>query len=215
MYEFLTKVVADSRKYSDYETVEKSQPDRIGHHQLMKCFMRAASSEKKTGRLLFRMVRYFKPNTIIRLGDPLGINTHYLVKGYPKTRLVIIHVTNSGANLTQEIFEKPTVSNIEIHAGNPISLLRELLTSATGIVMIIIDHPLNKETVMECFANLLPSINNNSILIFNNLNNDKEIISAWKEIIKHPKVTATAHLFRLGIVFFKKELSKQDFIIRF
>jgi hypothetical protein len=39
--------------------------------------------------------------------------------------------------------------------------------------------------------------------------------NAWEAIKNNDKVTATIDLFRLGIVFIKKELSKQNFIIRY
>jgi hypothetical protein len=38
---------------------------------------------------------------------------------------------------------------------------------------------------------------------------------AWNTIRKHPKVKVSIDLFHMGIVFFKEELSKEDFTIRF
>jgi hypothetical protein len=38
---------------------------------------------------------------------------------------------------------------------------------------------------------------------------------AWNEITEYEGVTVSIDLFRIGIVFLKKELSKQKFIIRF
>jgi hypothetical protein len=37
---------------------------------------------------------------------------------------------------------------------------------------------------------------------------------AWQTIKQHPKVTATLDSFYWGVVFFKKELSKENFKIR-
>jgi hypothetical protein len=37
----------------------------------------------------------------------------------------------------------------------------------------------------------------------------------WKEIQDHPSVIITIDLFRMGLVFFKEGLSKEDFILHF
>ena len=39
--------------------------------------------------------------------------------------------------------------------------------------------------------------------------------NAWEYIKKHKKTTVTIDLFFIGIVFIKKELSKENFKIRF
>jgi hypothetical protein len=38
---------------------------------------------------------------------------------------------------------------------------------------------------------------------------------AWQEIIKHPSVSISIDVFMMGIVFFNKGFSKQDFKIRY
>ena len=38
---------------------------------------------------------------------------------------------------------------------------------------------------------------------------------AWKSICAEPKVKVTLDLGRMGVVFFREELSKEDFILNF
>jgi hypothetical protein len=38
---------------------------------------------------------------------------------------------------------------------------------------------------------------------------------AWEEIKSNPLVTVTIDLFFLGLVFFRKEQAKENFIVRF
>ena len=38
---------------------------------------------------------------------------------------------------------------------------------------------------------------------------------AWKVICRHPKVKVTIDIYQMGFVFFREELSKEDFILRF
>ena len=38
---------------------------------------------------------------------------------------------------------------------------------------------------------------------------------AWETIKEHPRVTVTIDLFFIGLVFFKSDQAKEDFIIRY
>ncbi|TDA94761.1 class I SAM-dependent methyltransferase, partial [Halomonas marinisediminis] len=42
----------------------------------------------------------------------------------------------------------------------------------------------------------------------------KGMQEAWTHIKKHPKVTVSIDTFYWGIVFFRKEQEKEDFVIR-
>ena len=53
------------------------------------------------------------------------------------------------------------------------------------------------------------------ILIFDDIHWSEDMNEAWKIICSHKSVTLTLDLFQFGIVFLKKELSKQDFIISY
>lgn len=43
----------------------------------------------------------------------------------------------------------------------------------------------------------------------------KEMTKAWEYIKAHPSVTVTVDLFWIGLVFFRKEQVKEDFVLRF
>ncbi|UCG26655.1 MAG: SAM-dependent methyltransferase, partial [Bacteroidales bacterium] len=75
------------------------------------------------------------------------------------------------------------------------------------------DH--RKENVIDYFMTCLPFRNNNTIFIFDDIHWSVDMEDAWKIIKKHPEVKVTIDLFQLGVVFFRTELSKQDFVIKF
>jgi hypothetical protein len=39
--------------------------------------------------------------------------------------------------------------------------------------------------------------------------------AAWKQIISDPAVKVSIDLFNIGIIWFRNELSKEDFVLRF
>ena len=57
--------------------------------------------------------------------------------------------------------------------------------------------------------------NNNTLFVFDDIHWSQGMENAWKSIKEHPKTTVTIDLFFIGIVFIKKELSKENFTIRF
>jgi len=52
-------------------------------------------------------------------------------------------------------------------------------------------------------------------LVFDDIHWSQEMNEAWEQIKLHPQVQVTIDLFQLGIVFFKKELSKEHFVLRY
>lgn len=67
----------------------------------------------------------------------------------------------------------------------------------------------------ELLSKLLPFISNESAVIIPHIHASKEAIIGWKRIINEKEVQVSMDLFFVGLVFFRKESSKQDFQLRF
>jgi predicted O-methyltransferase YrrM len=81
--------------------------------------------------------------------------------------------------------------------------------------MVFFDGNHKKEATLRYFDMCLSHIHNNSILLFDDIHWSKGMKEAWENIRQHPSVVVSIDLFSMGIVFFRKELSKQDFVLRF
>jgi xanthine dehydrogenase molybdopterin-binding subunit B len=62
---------------------------------------------------------------------------------------------------------------------------------------------------------LLRSAHNDTVFVFDDIHWSVSMQKAWDEIIDHDRVTVSVDIFRMGMVFLRKELSKQKFVIRF
>lgn len=71
-----------------------------------------------------------------------------------------------------------------------------------------------KAAVLNKFEQLLPTINNNTILILNHIHASPQMEEAWTIIKHYPGVTVTIDTFTWGFVFFRNEQQKEHFIIR-
>jgi predicted O-methyltransferase YrrM len=167
------------------------------------------------GRLLFRMVQKFKPANILELGTSLGISASYMAAANPDCKIYTIEGCPELALMAEETFNRPAAGQVEIVQGDFDVVLPGVLQRMGSLDMVFIDGNHRKEPVLNYFHQILERVHNDSVLIFDDIHWSAEMESAWHEICAHEKIKVTIDLFQLGLVFFKKELSKEDFIIRY
>ena len=80
--------------------------------------------------------------------------------------------------------------------------------------LIFIDGHHNKKATLNYFNSLLDYIDNDSIIIIDDIHWSRDMLEAWEIIKKNKQVTLTIDTFYWGLVFFRKEQAKEDFIIR-
>jgi len=80
---------------------------------------------------------------------------------------------------------------------------------------LIIFHNLLLISTEDFIKNLHPIISNQSAVIIPHIYASKESIIRWKSLIKNIGVRVSMDLFFIGILFFRKESTKQNFRLRF
>lgn len=173
------------------------------------------SINKKSGELLFRFGELFRPATILELGTSLGISTIYLSLAAPESQIITIEGCIDSAHLAEDNFEKTGLKNIKVIIGRFEEKLAEALTRMPSPDLIFIDGNPAKEPTLAYFRQCLQHINSRTVIIINNICRSTEMRKAWKSICAEPKVKVTLDLGRMGVVFFREELSKEDFILNF
>ena len=81
--------------------------------------------------------------------------------------------------------------------------------------LIFIDGHHQMQPTLAYFKRLKQCANNNTIFIFDDIHWSPDMEKAWIEIIADKDVSLSVDLFFLGIVFIRKELSKQHFELKF
>ncbi|MGM0934905.1 MAG: O-methyltransferase [Bacteroidota bacterium] len=84
----------------------------------------------------------------------------------------------------------------------------------TSFDLIYFDGHHTKEATLKYFKLLLPTAHNDSVFVFDDIHWSRGMEEAWEIIKKHPEVRVSIDTFHLGLIFFRKEQVKQDFIIR-
>ena len=235
VFDFIKFVKNDRHKYYCYDLIETERlallkrqdyievEDYGAGSNVIKANKRlvskmAASSlkPKRFAQLLFRIVQYYKPNTILELGTSFGITSAYLASGNKTARLYTLEGASSIAAIAQNNFKKLHIDNILLIEGNFDKTLLPLLSSLQRIDMAFVDGNHKKEPTLYYFAEMLKKSTEETILIFDDIHWSKEMEEAWDVIKKNDAVTLSIDLFFIGIVFLKKDFKvKHHYSIRF
>ncbi len=184
-------------------------------YRKVKDITKYSAINEKFGELLFRLIEYFKPKTILELGTSLGIGSLYLAMPNSKAKIYTIEGCPETAKKASKNFKELKIKNIQQKIGNINTELPELLKNLEKLDFVYFDGNHQKNATINYFNQCLSKKHNNTIFWFDDINWSKGMNEAWEEIKKNKDVSLTIDLFFCGIVFFKKELSKEDFIIRF
>ncbi len=171
-----------------------------------------AGSTIKRAKLMYRLVNYFNPDTILELGTSLGIATHAMSLANPKTKITTIEGCPNISKFSKTNFRKHNLDNIDMKIGDFKKTINQLSNNNYDFVFFDGNH--QKEATLNHFETLLQTSNNDSVFVFDDIYWSKGMTEAWKSIKQHPKVTVTIDTFFWGFVFFRKEQVKEHFTIR-
>ncbi len=168
----------------------------------------------KYGRLLYRIVRRLRPHNILELGTSVGIGTSYLAVASAHTRLTSVEgcpATHAVA-LTHPLLQR---EGIRLLCGSFDQALEEFRREGQSFDLVFIDGDHSYEGTLRYFTTLKELVHPGTLLIFDDIHWSEGMEAAWMQIKRDPEVRLTLDMFRFGLVFLKKELSKQDIILRF
>lgn len=164
--------------------------------------------------LLQKIIRYFKPINILEIGTSLGIGTVAISSVAKNAKITSLEGCPETA-LTASKYLKQHIPNtkINIEVGE-FSKTLPLVIKNTSFDLVYFDGNHRKKPTIDYFELALMSTHNDSLFIFDDIHWSKEMEEAWEYIKQHKKVSVTIDLYHIGIVFFRKEQVKQDFIIK-
>lgn len=231
VYDLITNCFYDNQYYEDYRIISKYRNNLKKNTSLINVKDLGAGSKllssksrrisdiskkagitKKRAQLLYRLVKFFQPNSILELGTSLGMSTYSLSIGNPKAKIYTVEGCPETASMAKEQFKLYKLDNIVLIVDEFKNALDELKTNKFDLMFIDGNH--QKESTITYFNTLLNSAKNDSIMIFDDIHWSKGMTQAWEVIKNSPKVAFTIDTFYWGFVFFRKGLEKQHFKIR-
>lgn len=179
----------------------------------------AKNSQKpaRFGRLLYRLIRRTKAYNVLDLGTSLGVTTAHLAEAAKETggRVTTFEGCPQTAAVARQNFDQLGIRNVTIVIGNLDETLVEQVKTLPPLDFVFFDANHRYEPTVRYFETCLTNIQNDTVFVFDDIHWSAEMEQAWQYIKAHPAVTVTVDLFWVGLVFFRQEQPRQDFILRF
>ncbi|PSR57205.1 SAM-dependent methyltransferase [Adhaeribacter arboris] len=233
VFDFYNRVIIHTGTYRIFPVIEKIRQDLFKSNKLIQIIdfgagsqirntptktishiARTAANPPHTAQLLFRLINFQQPATILEIGTNLGITTSYLAAAKKKARVYTLEGCLDLVQQAQSLFKKLKLKNIEVLTGNFDDTLPALLTTINTLDFVLFDGNHRYEPTLRYFEWCRVKATETSIFVFDDIYWSKEMQQAWRQICAHPEVMISIDLFYLGLVFFRKNQPKQHFTIR-
>lgn len=235
VYELVEKVFRDNTKYDDFDLLNdvharyKKRTDKVetldfgansGSRKFVVKYKSVGKLVKKSGHtkkqleLLFRLARYFKPDQILELGTSVGISTAYLGKGWPKAKLVTMEGSMGIASVADDNLKRRGVE-VELEVGEFSAIIDHVLENIEKLDLVFFDGNHRMEATLNYFEKCVAKSHEESVFIFDDIHWSPGMELAWRKIQKDQRVSISVDIYWAGIVFFRKGIEKQNFVIRY
>lgn len=234
IFKLATRIIHDYAPFYCYAEIEEERKSLLNNHSFIqvndlgtgkaknkstqrKISALAKNSLKpaKQAQLLFRLINYFGYRNLLEIGTSLGITSSYLAKTDSRAKLISLEGCENTAGLAQETFRKLNINNVELLVGDFSKTLPQALEKFNQLDFVFFDGNHTKSATLNYFEHCLEKIHNETLFVFDDIYLNRDMEAAWESIKNHPQVRVSLNLFHLGLVFFRKELSKQHFNLRF
>jgi|GEM_PF-10957 len=234
VFELYTKIIQAKTNFSVFEEIENLRKKLYKNRTIIEItdfgagsriyktnqreirqIAKSAEKNPKFGKLLFRLIKYFEPTTIFDLGTSLGITTIYESKAYDSAKIFTFEGCPATAAIAKQNFEALACENIEIIVGNIDKTLPQKLEEIKQLDFAFFDANHRFEPTVNYFEQCLEKVTEKSIFVFDDIHWSEEMHDAWRVIKNHPDVMISIDLFYVGLIFFRKNQPKQEFVLRF
>ena len=232
VFDFVTKCFYDKTNYPEYEVLKSYRNSLLNNKNTIEvtdfgagsrvfksntreigAIAKNAGISVQNAELLFRIVRYFQPEQILEIGTSLGLATSALALANQNAKITTLEGCPNTIKQAQLQLQKFNFNSIDFVNTEFSSHFNSSDFRLSTFDLIYFDGNHSKKATLEYFNLLLPTISNDTVWIFDDIHWSQDMEEAWTEIKNHPQVTVTIDTFQWGIVFFRKEQSKEHFII--
>lgn len=176
----ITSVIYEKRPYYAYRTLkERKFTPLLPHYRA------------KVNRLLFRLVNYLRPCTLLEVGVGNGASIGYMRAARSSMQSATIKGTDCAKTLVQ---------------------LADKLGEMGQVDFLHIAHTPHYREVFEA---AMPYLHGQSCVVVGNIYGSKDKKQWWKELRQDPRVRLTFDLYDVGLVFFDPKRHKQNYIVNF
>jgi len=226
LFRLITEVVENKRKLPEYKIFkdlkenamnileDSSEPSLSAvYHQFNlppanpHRLYRKVEMPLRYAKVVFRLLREFKPLSVINYGPTLGANLALLAMAN-KDSLVYQYINDAAyEQISNHLLKYLTISNVRFFSES--SVLSD------NPSFLIINYPFNPAVSREVVRKRLELHGDDDVMIIRGIHESKAMQAIWKVVIASERVRVSLDLFEIGIALFRKGLQKENFIQRF
>jgi predicted O-methyltransferase YrrM len=178
-------------------------------------FVRRSSVSTRYGSLLYRIIRWSRPEMILELGTGLGISTIYLSSGAPEVPLHSIEGNKERAAIAAQLICRSCSGPVSIHWGEMEQKLEEILPLLPARFVAFVDGNHHYKPTVNYVRELVSRAGDEALIVMDDIYWSRGMNRAWKEVCSWPEVRVSIDLFHSGILLLRKDLHKTNFKIKF
>lgn len=145
----------------------------------------------KKAQVLARLIVLIGPKNILYIGSS-EVNARIITQVSPNSNIISIEV-------------RPDFVNLDTILGGDINTLD----------FVFYDRDADVKKIKMVFDKCLNFKNNNSVFVFNNIYHTNAMLETWDYVKNHSESIVSIDLFHMGIVLFRKEMSRQQIKYRY
>lgn len=234
LWEFWKNVVSTKAPYSAYEkihTLSRAQQNNYTKVRILDLgaggrdvsersttvadIAKGSGIRKKYGELLFRTVNYFQAGIIIEFGTSLGISSLYLSSAQSAAQVYTMEACPQRAQIAAETHKQAGATNIRIINERFENALPKLMQELPLFDLVFFDGNHQMQPTLDYFKVCKTKAGNESVFIFDDIYWSEGMKMAWEIIKADPDVRFSLDFHQIGMVFFRKELPKAHFVMRY
>jgi len=214
VFEFLSDIFEDDRFYHFFGVIENYRRNLLGtsdkllinqSEKTINQLAKKLSIEPKVGEILFKTVHKYKPDTLLELGDSLGISALYQATPNPHVPLLTLAANTTLGNAAGNYFKRLGTRNIQVLAGDFSKNISTAIQQLNSVEQLFFNGFWGKTATLSYFEACLAAMPSNAIFIFRSPYASKDTQTFWETIKKHEKVRLSIDIYDLGFLFFRSE----------
>lgn len=157
----------------------------------------------ETGKRLFRLVQWLKPQTMLELGAGLGVSTLYQAAAARNSIFIALEGQTALAARTAQHIREYGFDKVTVRAGLFKDTLPEALRSLQKLDYLFIDGDHRYEAVKANFYSCQPFFTENAVVVIADIHWSEGMLKAWHELRQSKGVSLSIDLYDIGILFFR------------
>ena len=215
VYNFITKIIEEKATFYAFDEIEKHRKEILSQKNSLSILTAKETQSPKYGALLFRIVNFFKCQTVLQIGSSTGIMSLYLAMASKHCNCFALEERQNLLNTIRDFALAHNLNKLHCIEGSLKEALIRLQSVSTKADLIFINQLPESMIAEELLSLCRPLRHKETILIVNEIKRNKSMKKLWMAMRNHPQTRVSIDLFALGILFFDDRLPKKHYKTHF